>query len=170
MAHGMDDLISRARAGDADAFASLVAEHGADVLRLCTVITTDPTLAEDAAQNAWRQVWRRLSTVRDSGSFRAWLLRVAANEAKQVLRRNQRHAALRLDTAREVAGSADPGESADVRAALRTLAPADRELVAWRYVLGMNSVEIGLQIGLSPEGVRSRLKRIRDQLRKELDK
>jgi len=169
MAAGTEESISRARAGDAKAFTGLVAEHGPDVLRLCALITADWSLAEDAAQNTWHQAWRRLNTVRDMASLRPWLLRVAANEAKQLLRRNRRHAAQSLDVAGKVAGTSDPQEDAALRAALRTLEPAERELLAHRYVVGLSSEEIGRQLGLSAEGVRSRLKRIRDRLQKELE-
>jgi RNA polymerase sigma-70 factor, ECF subfamily len=98
----------------------------------------------------------------------AWLLRVATNEAKQLLRRDRRHEAQRLDAAHDVAARTEPWEDASLRAALRTLEPAERELLAHRYVLGLSSEEIGRQLGLSAEGVRSRLKRIRDRLQEEL--
>lgn len=169
MAASVDGLIARARAGDAQAFSGLVALYGPDVLRLCTVITTDPTLAEDAAQNTWQQVWRRLDTLRDTRSLRPWLLRVAANEAKQLLRRNRRHIAQSLDLAADVAGATVRAEDVVLRDALAALDPAERELLARRYLLGLNSEEIGRQLGLSAEGVRSRLKRLRDRLEKEIE-
>jgi RNA polymerase sigma-70 factor (ECF subfamily) len=168
MAAGADDLVARARTGDAEAFAGLVAEHGPDVLRLCMLITTEPSLAEDAAQNTWHRAWQRLDTVRDTGSLRPWLLRVAANEAKQVLRRNRRHAAQTFDAVHGL-GSTDAYQDVGLGDALRALKPADRELLALRYVLGLSSEEIGRHVGLSAEGVRSRLKRIRDRLRRELE-
>ncbi len=163
-----DHRRNRARAGDAEAFASLVAEYGPDVLRLCTLIMVDRSLAEDAAQNAWRQAWLQIHTVRELSSLRPWLLRVAANEAKQLLRRNRRHFAQSLETAPVVAGGRDPGEDVGLGDALRTLRPEDRELLGMRHVVGMNSIEIGRLIGISPEGVRTRLKRIRAQLQQEL--
>lgn len=41
--------------------------------------------------------------------------------------------------------------------------------LAYRYVHGLSSDEIGRQLGLSAAGVRSRLMRIRDRLQKELE-
>jgi len=43
------------------------------------------------------------------------------------------------------------------------------ELLGLRYVLGMNSGEIGAHLCLSPEGVRSRLQRLLTRMRKDLD-
>jgi RNA polymerase sigma-70 factor (ECF subfamily) len=164
-----EELVVRARAGDAAAFAELVAEHGPDVLRLCTVITADQGLAEDAAQNTWQRAWRRLDTLREPAALRPWLLKVAANEAKQLLRRDRRHAVQILDGVEPGTSTATPDDDIALRVALRALEPGERELLANRYVLGLTSEEIGQQLGLSAEGVRSRLKRVRDRLRKELD-
>lgn len=166
----VDQLVVRAAEGDAEAFADLVARHGHDVLRLCMVITTDRMLAEDAAQNTWQQAWRRLHTVREPRSLRSWLLRVAANESKQLLRRNRKHTGQSLDLAAELPAAAVRGDTdIALREALTALAPGERELLAQSYVLGMTSEEIGSQLGISAEGVRSRLKRLRDRMHKEME-
>jgi RNA polymerase sigma-70 factor (ECF subfamily) len=168
MAQAMDDLLSRARAGDMEAFTELVKVHGPDVVRLCTIVTADPIIAQDASQNTWRKVWLHLGALRDPERFRPWLYRVAANEAKQLLRRNRRHASERLDAVQGPAEPVDLTQRMALESALQTLSAEDRELLAWRYVLGMSAPEIAAGIGLTPEGVRSRLMRIRDHLREEL--
>jgi RNA polymerase sigma-70 factor (ECF subfamily) len=124
----VEELFVRARAGDAAAFGDLVSEHGADVLRLCTVITADRGLAEDAAQNAWHRVWRSLATVREPSALRAWLLRVAANEAKQIVRQNRRHEHRDLGEVPAIQPP-PPDEDVALRDALRLLDPAERELL-----------------------------------------
>ena len=162
-----DHLVGRAKAGDTEAFSEIVARYGPDVLRLSMVITGDPPTAEDAAQNTWSRAWRRIDTLRDATRLRPWLLRIAANEAKQVMRRNRRHPTSSLDLSAEIGDGATTAD-ADLRATLAGLDLADRELLAYRYVLGLTSDEIGRHLGLSGEGVRSRLKRLRDRLAKEI--
>ena len=143
-----EGLVARAVAGDADAFSALVAEFGPDVLRLCAVITADRGLAEDAAQNAWRQAWLRLSTVKSPASVRAWLLRVAANEAKQVLRRRRRRPESSLEQTDPIrARGGDPQDFAALRDALRMLRASEREVLAYHYVLGFSAEEIGARLG-----------------------
>ena len=56
----------------------------------------------------------------------------------------------------------------DLQAAVERLEPDDRALLALRYVMGFNSTELAAATGLSPAGVRTRLKRLLDQLRREL--
>lgn len=66
---------------------------------------------------------------------------------------------------------ADPSsgiEFVDLAGALRELDPPDRELLALRYVLELTSQEIATHLGISPEGVRSRLHRLVNRLREEL--
>ena len=58
--------------------------------------------------------------------------------------------------------------SIDLRNALQRLTPEDRSVVAMRYVLGLSSSEIGRATGLSATGVRSRLARALDRIRKDL--
>ena len=57
----------------------------------------------------------------------------------------------------------------DLRNALRRLKPEERSLIAMRYGAELDSTEIGPLLGLSASGVRARLARIMDRLRKELD-
>jgi RNA polymerase sigma-70 factor (ECF subfamily) len=155
--------------GDREAFSAAIVRHGPDVRRLCAVITLDHELAREAEQNAWARAWQKRHVVRDPDRFGGWIARVAANEAKQLLRHRRRHRTVSLDASVDPAGSADdPGLHAGLRDALRRLEPVDRELLGLRYVLDLGSAEIGRHLGLSPEGVRSRLKRVRDRLRREL--
>ena len=57
----------------------------------------------------------------------------------------------------------------DLSNALHRLDPEDRALVALRYLADLDSTEIGTLTGRSASGVRTRLSRVLDRLRKELD-
>jgi len=57
----------------------------------------------------------------------------------------------------------------DLERALGRLEPDDRRLIAMRYVAGLDSTEIAAQLGGSASGVRSRLARLLDRLRTDLD-
>ena len=51
---------------------------------------------------------------------------------------------------------------------IERLDPDDRALLAMRYVAGFNATELADVVGLTPAGVRTRLKRLLDGLRQEL--
>ncbi len=153
-------------------FDRLVDAHADEMTRLCFVICGDVEMARDAVQDAWQQLWVRTPELRDPTRMRSWLLSVAANRARELARRTRRGSILEQRTASSSA-STDPGtriERLDLVRALDRLEPDARELIGLRYLLGMTSPEIGEHLGLSAEGVRSRLRRLIDRLRLELDR
>src|SRR5262245_45851546 len=82
--------IALAAAGDEAAFARIIRAHHDDMTRVCYIVSGDLDLAEEAVQAAWGIAWRKLGTVRDPSRLRSWLVSVAANEARQIVRRRRR--------------------------------------------------------------------------------
>lgn len=164
------DLIALAAAGDAAAFTRIVAQHHQDLLRVCRSISGDAAASEEAVQAAWAIAWRRLPSLRDPSRLRAWLISIAANQARDALRHARRHRVVELAVGdRESAN--DPAVRSgdiDLRNALASLDPTDRALVALRYVSGFDSFELARALGMSAPGIRARLAHILHRLRSEL--
>jgi RNA polymerase sigma-70 factor (ECF subfamily) len=161
-----------AATGDEAAFASLVAEHHQSMAKVAYAITGDVEAARDAVQSAWSIAWRRMATLRDPGRVRAWLIAIAANEARQSLRRQRGPGVVDISAALGAGAAGDPADrigTVDLDRALRRLKPDDRTLLALRFVAGLDSGEIAAQLGMSASGVRSRLSRLIERLRTELD-
>jgi RNA polymerase sigma-70 factor (ECF subfamily) len=170
------ELVQAAALGDEAAFTELVARHHRDLLRVAYVICRDPALAEDSVQTAWAIAWRRMGTVKEPSQIRGWLVAVAANEARRIMRRRRprvhevsvgdielvRVPDLRSDPL------ADGIANADLRRALAALDPTDRALIALRYVAELSSDEIGRALGMSSSGARGRLSRLLLRLRGDL--
>ena len=165
-------VLASAAEGNELAFARIVDAHHDDLRRVCTFITRDHDLAEDAVQTAWSIAWRKLGSVRDATKLRSWLMRVAVNEAKRALKKRSR----RSEVESLVTGFGAPSgrnpetgiDALDLREALRRLDPDDRALLAMRYVAGFNATELAAVIGITPSGTRNRLERLTDRLREEL--
>ncbi len=154
-----------------NAFARLVETHHADMIRLAYVVTCNAAQAEDSVQAAWINAWRKLPSVRDTVSIRPWLLSIAANEARQILRRRRRTRTVELDAETLAGPDSDPAGAIrrlDLVRALARLTPDDRQLVAMRYVIGFEAVELAALTGRSPSGIRTRLSRWTARLRKDL--
>ena len=163
--------VERAAAGDEVAFARIVAAYHLDLVRVAFVICGDAGLAEDAAQAAWWIAWRKLPSLRDPARLKAWLVAVAANEARKALKREHRHPVVEIEVVRDPSREVDPPgdiDHVDLANALGHLKPEDRALVALRYAADLDSSELALVVGMSASGVRSRLSRLLDRLRKEL--
>ena len=140
--------------------------------RVCVVMCHDDEIADEAVQSAWAIAWRKLDTLDDPSRLRSWLVSVALNEARQLLRRQGRRTRLESDVdPTRFTGGRDPAtsaESIDLTRALAHLDPEDRALLAMRYIAGFDATELSAAIGLSPSGTRNRLERLLARLRQEL--
>jgi RNA polymerase sigma factor (sigma-70 family) len=166
-------LVAGACAGDDAAFTRLVAAYHEDLLRVAFVITGDADMAADAAQLAWQTAWRKLRNLREPDRLRSWLVAIAANEARQLTRRQRRRSVVEIAVAPESSTAGEPTGAIsrlDLTNAINRLTPDDRELIALRYVMGLDSFEIAAARGRSASGIRARIARVLAQLRRELDR
>jgi RNA polymerase sigma-70 factor, ECF subfamily len=81
------DLIKRAQQGDSDAFATLFHSHKTRIYSLCLRMTNNTAEAEDLAQDAFLQVYRKLSSFRGDSALSTWLYRIAVNTVLMHFRR-----------------------------------------------------------------------------------
>jgi len=163
--------VAQAVAGDEVAFARIVDAYHRDLVRVAYIVAGDLDLAEDAAQSAWSIAWRKLGTLRDPERLRPWLVSVAANEARQLVRGRHRRAVAEIRVVPPDDPEPDPADEIDrldLVNTLRELKPEDRRLLALRYVGGLEPTEISCLVGMSASGVRGHLSRLLERLRKEL--
>jgi RNA polymerase sigma factor (sigma-70 family) len=167
-----DATVRLAAHGDEAAFERLVAAHNPAMARVAFVICGDVETTRDAVQAAWSLAWRRLHTLRDEDAIHAWLVSIAANEARQAVRRQRRHPVVDISEALGRQGNGDPAESValvDLQRGLARLRPDDRRLIALRFVAGLDSTEIAHHTGGTASAVRSRLSRLLERLRLDID-
>ena len=121
-------------------------------------------LAADAVQSALLKGWRYRHSVKDAGSFKAWLVKIAINESKNLLRRGF-PVELDENTADE---PVDREMRLDVRQAVYALPEKYRLPVILFYFEDMAVADIARALDV-PEGtVISHLHRGRAKLREEL--
>ena len=92
-----NQIISQIRENTEKGFRLLMAKYKEPVywhIRRLVVIHTD---AQDATQDTFLRIFRSFSQYSGEGSFRAWIFRIATNEALRLLGRNQGKATLSLD-------------------------------------------------------------------------
>lgn len=128
---------------------------------------SNPSEAEDIAQDALLRAWRRRSTLRDSERRNQWLATIVRNEAFR------QHARVRPDPTAKIEfreGAEDEQvlaavELADLHAALEGLNERDRRLLEMKYEEDLTQAMIARRLGI-PEGtVKVRLHRARNKLR-----
>jgi RNA polymerase sigma-70 factor (ECF subfamily) len=132
---------------------------------------SNPSEAEDIAQDALLRAWRRRGTLRDADRRTEWLATIVRNEA---FRQRARVRPEPVATVETLEGADDERvlatvERADLHAALRRLDAGDRQLLALRYGKDLTQAAIARLLEL-PEGtVKVRLHRARDKLRRAFD-
>ena len=80
-------IIARAQKGDEEAFAALFEAHKRRVYSLCLRMLGNPTEAEDLTQEAFLQLFRKISTFRGESAFSTWLHRLSVNVVLMHLRK-----------------------------------------------------------------------------------
>lgn len=73
------DVITRAQQGDSEAFAALFHANKARIYSVCLRMTNNAAEAEDLTQDAFLQVFRKISSFRGDSAFSTWLHRIAVN-------------------------------------------------------------------------------------------
>ena len=157
----MRDLVERARDGDRDAFAALVALTSDRMYGVAARILRDDMLAEDALQSAFINVWRQLPTLRDPDRFEAWLRRVLVHACYAEARRRRAWATnVRV---LPVDGPAAPDSMISILdrdvldRAFRRLRVEQRAVFVLHHHLGLPLAEIAETLGIPPGTARSRL-------------
>jgi RNA polymerase sigma-70 factor (ECF subfamily) len=129
---------------------------------------SNPSEAEDIAQEALLRAWRRRSTLRDSGSRKQWLAAIVRNEA---FRHYSRPRPDPTDEIEQLESGDDElvvatADRADMQAALEHLSERERVLLSLRYEEDMTQPAIARLLGI-PEGtVKVQLHRARIKLRR----
>jgi RNA polymerase sigma-70 factor (ECF subfamily) len=93
------DLISRARAGDEDAFRALTEPHRRELHVHCYRMLGSVQDAEDALQETLLAAWRGIGGYEERASLRTWLYRIATNQCLNALRTTKRRPAKAWDVA-----------------------------------------------------------------------
>jgi RNA polymerase sigma-70 factor (ECF subfamily) len=99
------ELLRRYLAGDEGAFAALVHRYEKELYNFLARFTGDRALAEDLFQETFLQLHVSAATFDQARRLKPWLFTIAANKARDALRRRTRHQAAPLDAT--IAGSAD---------------------------------------------------------------
>ena len=143
---------------------NMVSKYENTLFRTALAILGDRAGAEDAVQDTFLRYLEKRPEFRDGEHEKAWLLKVAANRCKSVLRTRRRHPAVEL---LDVYPAPDR-EGRELVEAILSLPANQRSAVHLHYYEGYTSEEIGAILGQRPGTVRSHLSRARDSLRRYL--
>ena len=163
-------LVHAARDGDRDAFGRLY-ERYARMVHGVLLARVPGAAVDDLVQDVFIRALRRLSALRKSECFGAWLAAIARNLANDFHRRSLSEEPMpeAVEIADETANTDQQSDAARVLDAIRNLPDVYRETLILRLVEGMTGPEIAERTGLTHGSVRVNLHRGMQQLRAVLD-
>lgn len=164
------------RADNPDAYRELIERHHDDLLRFLTRMVGERSAAEDIFQETFLQVHISAATFDTSRRFRPWLFTIAANKARDYLRKKNRRKTVELSAPIRKSGSGasfidllevdvpPPDEAMDlserdeqVQCALDQLGPALREVLLLAYFQRLSYAQIAEDLGIPLGTVKSRM-------------
>jgi len=162
-------LVTRAAAGDRNAFAALVQAHQGYLRKLLgRVCRGDQARADDLAQEAFVRAWRAMPKFRGEARFRTWLTRLAYSSLAA-----ERPTLPRADDAPpELGAHSDFAPGADWRIdldrALATLSEPQRHALLLCYGADLSHAEAALVLGWPLGTVKTQVLRAKARLRSQL--
>jgi RNA polymerase sigma-70 factor, ECF subfamily len=180
------DLVHASKKGDLTAFEALVKRYDRRLLRVAQNVVHDFNDAQEVVQEAFLKAYQRLDQFRENARFSTWLVRITLNESFMKMRKQR---VLREVRAEDVAFDMESAPStmtswvpnpeavcsrAELRAilekALEELTPCSRLVFVLRDLEEFSIKETAEALRLTPNAVKARLSRARQQLREKLSR
>lgn len=153
-------------AADAAVFVRL---YSGMILRVCFTYSLGRADAQDVCQNIFLKLLQLDRKFDNEGETRAFILRMAINECKDILKSGWRRRSVPLDELIEREIPFLPTEDTGVLTTVQRLPVKYREVIYLYYYEGYNAEEIAAMVGAKPAAIRQRLARARAKLKQELE-
>lgn len=171
---GDDCLVEGLKNGDDSAFEALIDSCGDRLVKMCFLILKDRSLAEDAVQEVFVQIYRSVKKFKGNSSLYTWIYRIAVNKCRDILKKKNEYSPIDEvdvlsdeDVEKQVVLSS---ERQRVRDVVFSMKPIYREVVTLFYFEELSIKEICEILGEGEGTVKSKLHRARKFLKEVLVK
>ena len=157
----MENLIRKAKKGDADAFSELVQSFVPGLYRTARAILMNDEDAADAIQETILVCWEKLNNLKEDKYFKTWVTRILINKCYEIIRVNQK--VIYMEELPEAA-SPEEVDSLEWKEAMNAIDEKYRVVLILFYAEGFHTKEISKMLKIPDSTVRTRLARGRKQL------
>lgn len=174
MSAQINQLVTLAKSGDADAFGELYELYYKEMFYYARCVTGDDELAKDAVSDAVLSAFRQISSLKKPEAFKGWLFKILCASCKRQYTENQhKNTLVWLDGDEGVEKYPLPPDGTEeliaLKEALAILTHEEREIVILSTVENYKSHEIAQMLGIKAVTVRSKLKRALKKMRDFLE-
>ena len=141
--------------------------YGNMLFRVCFSILLSHSDAEDAVQDVFYKYITKKPLFSDEEHAKAWLIRVATNRAKDMLRSRKIRSGMTLE---EIEDYEMEPEQSEIISHVLSLPLKYREAIVLHHLEGYSVAEIANMMGLSESAIKMRLTRGRDLLKDTLSR
>ena len=180
-------LVHACKSGDVGAFEELVKRYDTKLFRIAQHITHNREDAQDAVQEAFIKVFRKLTQFQENSQFSTWLTRITVNESLMKLRKQRSGTEVSIDDDFQSEDHSAAFELADwapnpeelyrgfelrniLRSELQELRPSLRVVFVLRDIEGLSTEQTADVLELTEVAVKTRLSRARLKLRERLSR
>ncbi|MDR5659270.1 RNA polymerase sigma factor [Serpentinicella sp. ANB-PHB4] len=157
------------------AFNAFVETYSNQLLRIAYVILGDKQLAEDIVQESFLALYQNINNIRGDSTLKTWVTRVTINKSKNVIRRNKFKSLFILDKLSLKDPSPSPDEALNlterekhIKTLLMSLPLKYKDVLYLHYYEEMKVKDIAKVLEISESGIKSRLQRGREHMKKLL--
>ena len=160
------ELVKACLDGRRDAYAELVCRHQDSVFGLAVGMTRNREDAADMAQEAFIRAYAKLEQYNPDYSFKSWILRICANQTKNLFRKRMRRRKAEEDHLKEeeVVQSSEIPDFHQLEAALEQLRPKLCVPLRLKHMEGMSYGEVAGVLGIGVSAAKMRISRACSQL------
>lgn len=170
------EIVLNVLSGNPNAYAELVRKYEGRVRGYCLMMLSNPTQAEDAAQEIFIKAYEALSKFHGKSSFATWIYRISVNHCNDLLRKKIRRKTESWESLLEKEGeqiesifAVSPNfqtreERELLMKLLSSLPETHRTVLILREIEELSYEELSGTLACSVDAVKSRLKRARKEL------
>lgn len=172
MKNDLRKLIVEAQTGNSKAFATVYSFYADDLYRFALWYTGKSADAEDAVQEAVLIAFKNIAKLRKPSSFKSWMFKILSNVCKtKLINPADRLCTVPIHEIQETEADtsvADFTVSAELKAALDSLSPEEKQIVLLSVIGRYKSSEIAEIMEMKSGSVRSKLSRSLEKMREQL--
>lgn len=158
----MENLVKRARKGDAEAFAELMQSQMQNLYKTAAAILNNDADIADAVGDTLLACWEKIGQLKKAEFFRTWMTKILVNKCNDIYRKKRE--LYYDDEMQETPEEVQEYSNIEWREMMNCLDEKYRLVMVLYYVDALTTAEISEALDMPASTVRTRLARGRDQM------